>query len=1038
MINTPHPSSLPEEEGIKNYAELHALSNFSFLRGASHPAELVDRAVELGYTALALTDECSVAGLVRAHLAAKEKNLHLIAGSEFSLDDGTKLILLAENRRGYGLLCSLITRARRRSEKGRYSISRADFEGLSHCLALWTPDPTRRESWRDTAQWIKSGFGDRAWIAVELLLSGEDAPQLAQLQQLGQSFRLPLVASGDVHMHVRARRRLQDTLTAIRLKQPLSAVRGQLYANGERHLRSRARLARLYPPALLAETGAIAARCTFSLDELRYEYPEEITPAGLTPAAHLRALTDAGAARRWPNGASKSVREQIERELALIAELRYEPYFLTVHDIVNFARSRGILCQGRGSAANSAICYCLGITELDPAQSNLLFERFISKERAEPPDIDVDFEHERREEVIQYIYKKYSRERAALAATLITYHPKSAVRDVGKALGLDALQVDKLAKALQWWDGGIAPERLREAGLDPSGTTAKWLLHLVGELIGFPRHLSQHVGGFVISRGPLAELVPVENAAMPERTVIQWDKDDLDAVGLLKVDVLALGMLTALKKALDLVNSIRGNTLTLSTIPAEDSNVYDMLQRADTIGLFQVESRAQMAMLPRLKPKTYYDLVIQVAIVRPGPIQGDMVHPFLARRRDPSLIDYPGPAIEKILKRTLGVPIFQEQVMQIAIDAADFTPGEADQLRRAMGAWKRTGSLGPFQRKLKEGLRRNGYSEAFANQLYRQIEGFGEYGFPESHSASFALLAYASAWLKYYEPAAFTCALLNSQPMGFYAPAQLVGDARRHGVEVRPVDVMASEWECMLETDPETKQPALRLGLCLVKGLSEQAAHRMLAARADQLFTSAEDLGRRADLDRRDWRCLVDADALKSLSGHRHRSAWQALGIEPPLALGDAPVPEAEPLLTPPTEGRDIVADYASVGLTLNRHPLALLRKRLARERIKTATAVSAEPNGRLVRVAGLVTHRQRPGNAQVTFVTLEDETGYVNIIVRPSIAEQNRRTFIASQLLGVTGIIQREGNVLHVLAGRLADYSALLGDLVQRSRDFR
>ncbi|HET6655707.1 MAG TPA: error-prone DNA polymerase [Gammaproteobacteria bacterium] len=1022
---------------MRNYAELHALSNFSFLRGASHPDELIDRAVELGYSALALTDECSVAGLVRAHIAAKEKGLHLIAGSEFHLDDGARLVLLAENRQGYGTLCSLITRARRRSEKGCYAISRVDFEAVSHCLALWLPDPMRREHWPETARWVRDCFGDRAWIAVELLLSGEDSRQLAELQSLGQSLRLPLVASGDVHMHVRRRRMLQDTLTAIRLKQPLHAVRGRLYPNGERHLRSRERLARLYPPALLAETCAIAARCTFSLDELRYEYPEEIVPPGRTAAAHLRELTEAGATRRWPDGVPAKAQKQIERELALIAELEYEPYFLTVHDIVHFARSRGILCQGRGSAANSAVCYCLGITELDPARSNLLFERFISKERAEPPDIDVDFEHERREEVIQYIYKKYGRDRAALAATLITYHPKSAVRDVGKALGLDALQVDRLAKALQYWDGGILADRFREAGLDPDSATAQWLLKLVGQLIGFPRHLSQHVGGFVISRGPLAELVPVENAAMPARTVIQWDKDDLDAVGLLKVDVLALGMLTALRKAFDLANSIRGGALTLATIPAEDPAVYAMLQRADSIGLFQVESRAQMAMLPRLKPNTFYDLVIQVAIVRPGPIQGDMVHPFLARRRDPSLVSYPGGAIKKILERTLGVPIFQEQVMQVAIEAAGFTPGEADQLRRAMGAWRRTGSLGPFQQKLRDGFRRNGYSQKFADQLYRQIEGFGEYGFPESHSASFALLAYASAWLKYHEPAAFTCALLNSQPMGFYAPAQLVGDARRHGVEVRPVDVIASKWDCTLEP-AEGRQPALRLGLCMIKGLAETAAKRLLAARADRPFASIADLARRANLDRRDWQCLTDADALKPLSGHRYRSAWQTLGMEPSLALGDAPAPEAEPLLTPPTEDRDIAADYASVGLTLGRHPLALLRNHLARCRVKTAAVVNREPNGRLVHVAGLVTHRQRPGNAQVTFVTLEDETGHINVIVRPAIAEHNRQTFLASRLLGVTGIVQRDEDVLHVLAGRLTDHSALLGGLVQRSRDFR
>ncbi|HET7569299.1 MAG TPA: error-prone DNA polymerase [Gammaproteobacteria bacterium] len=1023
---------------LPDYAELHALSNFSFLRGASHPAELIDRAVALRYTALALTDECSVAGLVRAHLAAKEKNLHLIAGSEFQLDEGAKLVLLAENRQGYGALCSLITRARRRSDKGSYSISRTDFDGLSNCIALWVPDVKRRECWQATASWVSECFGERAWIAVELLLSGEDARQLADLQNLGRSFQLPLVASGDVHMHIRKRRRLQDTLTAIRLRQPIQAVRGQLYPNGERHLRSRARLAQLYPPALLTETCAIAARCTFSLDELRYEYPEEIVPPKATPTEHLRALTYAGAAHRWPSGVPEKARDQIERELALISELEYEAYFLTVHDIVNFARSRNILCQGRGSAANSAVCFCLGITELDPAHSNLLFERFISKERAEPPDIDVDFEHQRREEVIQYIYRKYGRERAALAATLITYHPKSAIRDVGKALGLDALQVDKLSKTLQWWDGGIGPERLREAGLDPASATAKWLLALVAELIGFPRHLSQHVGGFVISRGPLAELVPVENAAMPERTVIQWDKDDLDAVGLLKVDVLALGMLTALKKALDMVNAIRGSTLTLATIPAEDQNVYSMLQRADSIGLFQVESRAQMAMLPRLEPKTFYDLVIQVAIVRPGPIQGDMVHPYLARRSKREAVTYPGKAIRKILERTLGVPIFQEQVMQIAIDAAGFTPGEADQLRRAMGAWKRTGSLSPFQRKLMEGLRRNGYPEDFARQLYHQIEGFGEYGFPESHSASFALLAYASAWLKYYEPAAFTCALLNSQPMGFYAPAQLVGDARRHSVEVRPVDVTISNWECTLEPIDGSTQPALRLGLLMVKGLPEKAARSLAAARTEKPFASVADLAHRAALDRRALQALSDAGALKPLAGHRHRSAWQALGIEAPLALGDAPVAEAEPLLEAPSEGRDIVADYASIGLTLGRHPLALLRRHLDRQRIKTAVEISRQPHGRLVHAAGLVTHRQRPGSAEVTFITLEDETGYVNAIVRPGIAERHRRTFLDAQLLGVTGIVQREDKVLHVLAGRLTDHSALLGDLVQRSRDFR
>ncbi|HET7675858.1 MAG TPA: error-prone DNA polymerase [Gammaproteobacteria bacterium] len=1027
-----------EISGPVAYAELHALSNFSFLRGASHPHELVERAAALGYTALALTDECSVAGLVRAHVAARDKNLHLIAGSEFTLADGTKLVLLAESRQGYAALCTLITRARRRGEKGRYSIDRADFAGgLPGCLVLWMPDARRRETWHETGAWIKEAFHDRAWIAIELLLTGSDAQRLDDIAAFGKSLGLPLVAAGDVHMHARNRRVLQDTLTAIRLRQPLKTVRGALYPNGERHLRQRKRLAALYPPDLLAETVAIAERCTFSLDELRYEYPEEIVPAGRTPTDYLRELTYNGAERRWPAGIPSNARVQIERELTLIAELRYEPYFLTVYDIVSFARAQGILCQGRGSAANSAVCYCLGITALDPARSNLLFERFISKERAEPPDIDVDFEHERREEIIQYIYAKYGRERAAIAATVIAYRPKSAIRDVGKALGLDALQVARLSKACHWWDnGGIATDRLREIGIDPDSAIARRLFLLVNTLIGFPRHLSQHVGGFVVSRGPLAELVPIENAAMAERTVIQWDKDDLDAVGLLKVDVLALGMLTALRKALDLVNTERDSALTLASIPAEDKAVYAMLQRTDTIGLFQVESRAQMAMLPRLKPDTFYDLVIQVAIVRPGPIQGDMVHPYLARRRDPRLVSYPGDAIKKILERTLGVPIFQEQVMQIAIDAAGFTPGEADQLRRAMGAWKRTGSLGPFQQKLMEGLRRNGYPEDFARRLYRQIEGFGEYGFPESHSASFALLAYASAWLKYYEPAAFTCALLNSQPMGFYAPAQLVNDARRHDVEIRPVDATISDWECTLE--PAEHAPALRLGLSMVKGLAEQAAQALLAARAEHPFKSVADLGRRARLDRRALQALSDAGALKALAGHRYRSAWQTLGIEPPLNLGEAPIVEAEPLLVPPSEGRDIAADYASVGLTLGRHPLALLRTRLARHRIKTAAEICHQPHGRLVHAAGLVTHRQRPGSAEVTFITLEDETGFVNIIVRPGIAARYRNVFLDARLLAVTGVVQREDAVLHILAGRLASHDKLLGGLVQRSRDFR
>ncbi|MHB8495953.1 MAG: error-prone DNA polymerase, partial [Casimicrobiaceae bacterium] len=823
-------------------AELHCLSNYSFLRGASHPEELVERAAGQRYAALALTDECSLAGAVRAHMAAKDAGLPLILGSEFTLTDRTKLVLLAQDRASYGDLSQLITRGRRSSAKGSYRLTRGDVAALaSSCLALWLPAVDPRASTIDpamemTARWLRDVFADSAWIGVGLFAQAGDDARLAHFEALSQASGLLLVAAGDVHMHVRARRALQDTLTAIRLRTPVAACGHALHPNGERHLRSRARLAGIYPPALLAETLTIARRCHFSLDELRYEYPQEIVPAGETASAWLRKLVEAGLASRYPKsaksgthhvfpkqkrGASRissdgaeyygsdpnfstvvpaNVRAQVEHELALIAELGYEPYFLTVHDIVQFARSRNILCQGRGSAANSAVCYALGITEVDPARSAMLFERFISRERNEPPDIDVDFEHQRREEVMQYVYRKYGRERAALAATLITYRPKSAVRDVGRALGLDAAQLDRLAGAFAWWDGrAIHADRIREAGFDPVNPIIRRVVTLAGQLLGFPRHLSQHVGGFVIARGSLERMVPIENAAMPERTVIQWDKDDLDAIGLLKIDCLALGMLTAIHRALDMVSSRRGTPMRMQDIPADDPAVYAMIQHADTIGVFQIESRAQQSMLPRLRPRTFYDLVIEVAIVRPGPIQGGMVHPYLKRRQGQEPVTYPSDAVKGVLERTLGVPIFQEQVMQLAIVAAGFTPGEADRLRRSMAAWKRKGGLHQYEQRLVEGMGARGYDPAFAQQVYRQILGFGEYGFPESHAASFALLVYVSAWLKHHEPAAFCAALLNSQPMGFYAPAQLVADARRHGVDVRPPDVTVSAWDCTLE-----------------------------------------------------------------------------------------------------------------------------------------------------------------------------------------------------------------------------------------------
>jgi error-prone DNA polymerase len=1098
------------------YAELHCLSNFTFLRGASHPEELVGAAHALGYAALALTDECSLAGIVRAHVAARDKELKLIIGTELLLSgagcadrhdrhlhaDTTRILLLATDRGGYGNLSALITAGRRRTDKGTYRLTHADLAGgLPGCLAILLP-PQRSDivtrpaepakAYADLAAeqagWLSDTFPGCAWLAIELLGAAGDRARLANLTALGARFNLPCVACGDVHMHVRARRALQDTLSAIRLGCTLTEAGYRLYPNGERHLRARERLARIYPPELLAQTLAIAERCQFSLDSLRYEYPQELVPKDETPASHLRKLTAQGFERRFgaplgkigdrPRFARSESRDQwqarnsepqfvstfpldkvralVEHELTLIAALNYEPYFLTVHDIVAFARSQDILCQGRGSAANSAVCYCLGITEVDPARIEMLFERFISRERNEPPDIDVDFEHQRREQVMQYVYAKYGRQRAALVATLITYRPKSAIRDVGKALGLDLAQVDRLTKSLAWWDGkDILDERVREAGLDPASPLVKRLLALVNLLLGFPRHLSQHVGGFVISRGPLDRMAPIENAAMPERTVIQWDKDDLDALGLLKVDCLALGMLSAIHRALNLI-STDARKFTMADVPAEDPEVYAMICKADTVGVFQIESRAQMAMLPRLAPHTFYDLVIEVAIVRPGPIQGGMVHPYLRRRQGLEPVTYPSEAVREVLERTLGVPIFQEQVMQLAVVAAGFTPGEADQLRRSMAAWRRKGGLWQFEERLISGMANRGYNEQFARQIFQQILGFGEYGFPESHSASFALLVYVSAWLKCHHPAAFTCALLNSQPMGFYAPSQLLQDARRHGVEVRPVDVTVSTWDCSLEeldrsgTDhdflcaeivvcPRFSSPALRLGLCMVKGLHAAAAQRIVAARGQRPFDDVSDLARRAQLNRHDLGCLARAGALEALAGHRRHAAWQVAGIQPvPPLLTRAPIRESPAHLSAPTEAQEIVADYRAMGLSLRRHPLELLRSQLKRRRLLSAAEIRELPHGRLARAAGIVIGRQRPDTASgVIFVTMEDESGCVNVVVWHNLVVRQRRALLGARLLGVYGTIEREGEVVHLVAGHLIDLSPLLGALTPASRDF-
>ncbi|WP_297526401.1 error-prone DNA polymerase [Thiohalobacter sp.] len=1061
---------------LPDYAELHCLSNFTFLRGASHPEELVAQAHALGYRALAITDECSLAGAVRAHLAARDCGLPLILGSELQLEDGPRLVLLAPDRAAWGDLSELITRGRRRAEKGGYRLRRADVEGLGgRCLALWLPTglpplrgtPPDADTLAGEGRWLAELFGERAWLGVPQLLDGWDRVRVQRAQALSAATGLRCVAEGDVRMHVRERRMLADTLTAIRIRRPLPQAGLALMGNGERHLRRRALLARLYPPAWLAETLAVAERCRFSLDALRYEYPDEIVPPGETPTSQLRRLTEAGARRRWPQGMPPRIAARIGQELALIAELRYEPYFLTVHDIVRFARERGILCQGRGSAANSVVCFCLGITEVDPDRIDTLFERFISRERDEPPDIDVDFEHERREEVIQYLYRKYGRDRAALAATVISYRPRSAIRDVGRALGLAPDQVERLAGSHHRWgrsaeavtaDGrrgwAVADDTLRELGFDPASPRIRRLRALVAELVGFPRHLSQHVGGFVIARGRLSRLVPVENARMGAegvrgdgeqaldvpRTVIQWDKDDLDALGLLKVDVLALGMLSAIRRCFDLIEDHSGRRLDMAGIPAEDPAVYRMIQQADTVGVFQIESRAQMAMLPRLKPACFYDLVIEVALVRPGPIQGDMVHPYLRRRQGLEPVEYPSEAVRGVLERTLGVPIFQEQVIKLAMVAAGFSGGEADRLRRAMAAWRRKGGLEPFERRLIEGMRARGYSEDFARRIYRQLLGFGEYGFPESHAASFALLVYVSAWLKCHHPAAFAAALLNSQPVGFYAPAQLVQDARRHGVEVRPVEVHRSDWDCTLEPAGEDALPALRLGLRLVKGLGEDAAGRLLAARRAGDFADVQDLAERSGLDRGALGALAAAGALRALSGHRHRARWDCAGVEAPLpALAGARIPEAMPLLRAPGEGEDIAADYASTGLTLGRHPLAVLRERLLAMNLFDAEGLRGLPNGGFAQTAGLVICRQCPGaNSDVVFVTLEDESGTTQVVIWPQCAERHHRELLGARLLGVYGQIQREGEVLHLIARRLYDYSPLLGELVVRSRDFR
>ncbi|MGO4552454.1 error-prone DNA polymerase [Lysobacter sp. 2RAF19] len=1030
------------------YAELHCLSNFSFQRGASSARELFDRAKQQGYAALAITDECTLAGIVRALEASEATGVALIVGSEMQVEDGPKCVLLVETQAGYRRLCELITAARRRSDKGAYRLLRTDFDAapLDGLLALWVPRLDGREA--EDAAWLRARFPDRAWLAVHLHRGPDDAGRLEALRALSEATALPMVACGDVHMHVRGRRALQDTMTAIRLHTTLAQAGRALFPNGERHLRTRQALGAIHPPELLAQAVVVAQRCTFNLRQLAYTYPHELVPAGKTAREWLRELVEDGIQTRWAKANSTEherakARELIEKELTIIGRLGYESYFLTVHDIVRFARSRDILCQGRGSAANSAVCYALGITELQPGVMEMLFERFVSEERNEPPDIDVDFEHERREEVLQYVFERYGRGRAALAAVVIRYRGRSAVRDVARVLGLPPDQVDEIAKTMDRWNSDVPmPDHLRDHGFDPESPLLRRVLAIAGDLLGFPRHLSQHPGGFVISEHPLSTLVPVENAAMDDRTVIQWDKDDLDVMKLLKVDCLALGMLTCVHKTFDLLRASGRRDIGLDDIPQGDEATYAMIRKADTVGTFQIESRAQMAMLPRLKPRVFYDLVVQVAIVRPGPIQGDMVHPYLRRRNGEEPVTYPSEALREVFRRTLGVPLFQEQVMQLAIVAADYTPGEADQLRRSMAAWKRYGGMEHHRQKIIAGMLRNGYTSAFAEQIFEQIKGFGSYGFPESHAASFALIAYSSSWLKCHEPAAFAAALINSQPMGFYAPSQIVQDVRRHNVIVRPVDVRYSDWDCTLEPLGEAaSQPALRLGMRMVDGFRQADAERITAARAAAAFADVTDLCVRGELDARARGLLADAGALRALAGHRHKARWAAAGVEAQRPLFDSigATPERTVALPLPTADEEMRTDYAMTGLTLGKHPLQLLRSKLRARRFRPSSELRAMPHGRNVSFAGLVTLRQRPETASgVTFLTLEDEDGLVNVVVWRQIADAQRRPLLESRLLAVEGRLESKDGVQHLIAKRLTNLATLLGPLDATSRDFR
>ncbi len=1034
-----------------SYAELYCQSNFSFLQGASHPEELILQADKLGYSALAITDECSVAGVVRAYREIKDKKLavKLIVGASFKLEDGLKLILLAPNRQGYAELCRVITNARRRCEKGHYQFTYWDLHSIKHCFVLWLPSGELEKDQQDITILLRYHRA-RLSLTYTRFLHSNEVIFKQHCQRLAKQFQLNIVACGGVLMHVAQRQKLQDILTTIRHGKMLKDMGVLLEQNAEKSFRPIKKLLKIYPEDYIVASIEIANQCQFCLSSLRYEYPKELVAKGFSAIEYLKKLVIKGIALRFCDGIASNIQAIIDKELVLIEEQGYEYFFLTIYDIVQYAKSKKILYQGRGSAANSIVCYCLEITSVDPRQISVLFERFISKERNEPPDIDVDFEHQRREEIFQYIYQKYGREHAALAATVITYRLKSAIREVGKAFGFNETQLSFFIKNINRRQSKVSwREQVYELGLNKDSYQAQLFIQLVDEIIGFPRHLSQHVGGFIISSGPLYELVPVENAAMAERTVIQWDKSDLETLGLLKVDVLALGMLTAIRRAFGYIKQHYQQQLTIADITRlpEDPQVYKMLQQADTVGVFQIESRAQMSMLPRLKPECYYDLVVQIAIVRPGPIQGDMVHPYLRRRAGLEPVEYPSEAIKSVLSRTLGVPIFQEQVIKIAMVAAGFSGGEADQLRRAMAKWQRNGELSQFRNKLISGMKARGYQESFAERIYQQICGFGEYGFPESHSASFAVLAYVSAWLKYYYPVAFYNGLLNSYPMGFYSRSQLIQDAQRHGITINEIDINQSSLEHQMRYEKKSNSYTIQLGLNMVKGLSDKSAQQLLAQRPRRGYQDFATLMKKS-LRRDDVNLLASANALQSLADNRYQARWQLMDSEHSLPLWQAAnenvvqQPAQSEFSFTPSAMDNLIEDYASTGVSVTQHPIALLLADSEQQayigRYTLAHDLVNITGQTVVSVIGLVTGRQSPGTASgVTFVTLEDHTGNCNVVVWQATANAQKTTFLTAKILKVTGILEREGDVIHIIAGRLFDLTDRINGLDCKSRNF-